>query len=191
MTELPIDNQHQWPVTKKLLTLFLVSYLFFYMFPFPLDQVPHADKALAYYTDGLDFITKQIGKHLLGISPMQRIEDTGSGDTTFDYVNLLTTLLLAIVASCIVFIFTRKRKNYEKPYEWIIVYARYFVGLYMVIYGISKLDNEQFISPSATQLDEPYGNSSPMGLLWTFMGYSKSYTVFSGLGEILGGCLLF
>jgi hypothetical protein len=29
-----------------------------------------------------------------------------------------------------------------------------------------------------------------MGLLWTFMGASKSYNIFSGLGEMLGGLLL-
>ena len=30
-----------------------------------------------------------------------------------------------------------------------------------------------------------------MGLLWTFMGYSGVYSVFAGLGEVIGGVLLF
>src|SRR5262249_15206059 len=34
-------------------------------------------------------------------------------------------------------------------------------------------------------------DSSPMGLLWTFMGFSKPYTVFAGLSETIGGVLLF
>src|SRR5262249_30085415 len=33
--------------------------------------------------------------------------------------------------------------------------------------------------------------SSPMGLLWTFMGYSKPYTIFAGASEVVGGMLLF
>jgi hypothetical protein len=37
---------------------------------------------------------------------------------------------------------------------------------------------------------QPYGESSPMGLLWTFMGASRSYTLFAGLGEVLGAVLL-
>ena len=29
-----------------------------------------------------------------------------------------------------------------------------------------------------------------MGLLWTFMGYSTVYTIFAGLGEVIGGAFL-
>jgi hypothetical protein len=29
-----------------------------------------------------------------------------------------------------------------------------------------------------------------MGLLWTFMGASAAYTIFTGLGELVGGLLL-
>ena len=29
-----------------------------------------------------------------------------------------------------------------------------------------------------------------MGILWTFMGQSKGYTIFAGLGELVGGLLL-
>ena len=37
---------------------------------------------------------------------------------------------------------------------------------------------------------QPYGDSSPSGLLWTFMGFSPAYTAFCGLAEVLGGVLL-
>jgi hypothetical protein len=49
----------------------------------------------------------------------------------------------------------------------------------------------QFPDPSLGRLLQPYGDSSPMGLLWTFMGASKSYTIFAGAIECLGGFLLF
>jgi hypothetical protein len=35
-----------------------------------------------------------------------------------------------------------------------------------------------------------YGDSSPMNLLWTFMGYSQGYNWFTGAGELLGGIFL-
>jgi hypothetical protein len=35
-----------------------------------------------------------------------------------------------------------------------------------------------------------YGESSPMGLLWTFMGVSPAYQMFAGLAEIVPGLLL-
>jgi len=38
---------------------------------------------------------------------------------------------------------------------------------------------------------ETYGESSPMRLLWTFMGASAPYTVFAGLAEVIPGILLF
>ena len=38
---------------------------------------------------------------------------------------------------------------------------------------------------------QPYGDSSPMGIAWTFMGASKAYTMFSGFAEAIGGFLLF
>src|SRR5262249_7437272 len=41
------------------------------------------------------------------------------------------------------------------------------------------------------RLLQPYGESSPMGLLWTFMGYSTSYTIFAGATEAVSGVLLF
>jgi hypothetical protein len=44
---------------------------------------------------------------------------------------------------------------------------------------------------SLARLLQPYGDSSPMGLLWTFMGASKTYNVFTGAVEMLGGALLF
>jgi hypothetical protein len=37
---------------------------------------------------------------------------------------------------------------------------------------------------------QPFGDASPMGLLWTFMGASAPYTIFAGLSEWLGGVLL-
>jgi hypothetical protein len=48
----------------------------------------------------------------------------------------------------------------------------------------------QFPNPSLDRLVQPFGDASPMGLLWTFMGASASYNVFSGAGEMLGGLLL-
>jgi hypothetical protein len=38
---------------------------------------------------------------------------------------------------------------------------------------------------------ETYGDSSPMGILWTFMSASASYTIFAGAVEMVGGILLF
>ena len=44
--------------------------------------------------------------------------------------------------------------------------------------------------PRPDRLLESYGDSSPMGLAWTFIGYSKGYNYFTGLAELACGILL-
>ena len=40
------------------------------------------------------------------------------------------------------------------------------------------------------RLIEPYGEFSPMGVAWYFIGVSTAYTIFSGMMEVVGGALL-
>jgi hypothetical protein len=44
--------------------------------------------------------------------------------------------------------------------------------------------------PTPDRLMQPAGQFSPMVLLWTFMGYSAPYRIFTGLAELVGGLLL-
>jgi hypothetical protein len=60
----------------------------------------------------------------------------------------------------------------------------------MFAYGTVKVIKAQFPDPGLDRLLEPFGQASPMGLLWTFMGASQPYNMFTGLGEIVGGLLL-
>lgn len=184
MTTLHTETKHRWTFIRKFFVLLPVTYFLLYMFPFPINVI------VPFYTDFIDYVTLWIGKNLLEIESLTKIEMTGSGDTTYDYVKLLTIALLTIIATCSTLIFTKKYNNYTKFYNLTIIYARYYLGLYMLSYGFAKIYDGQFPFPTVGRLEQAYGNSSPMGLLWTFMGASKSYTVFSGLGEILGGALL-
>ena len=60
----------------------------------------------------------------------------------------------------------------------------------MFSYGSAKVIQSQFPDPSIGRLDADLRRSSPMGLLWTFMGYSQGYNWFAGAGEMLGGFFL-
>jgi hypothetical protein len=51
--------------------------------------------------------------------------------------------------------------------------------------------SSQFPAPTQDRLMQSYGDSSPMGLLWTFMGASEPYTMFVGFAEMISGILLF
>ena len=179
-----------WSLSKKVFFLFVSAYIFFYMFPFPIDAIPLIGDGLEYYNKFTDFITKQIGNYWLGIYPFNRIEETYSTDTTFDYVKIITMLLLTSLTTMTVFIFTKKQTNYTKLYALILVYARYYLAFVLIGYGFFKILDIQFPFPTLYTLEERFGNASPMHLLWTFMGYSRPYTLFTAWIEILAGILL-
>lgn len=176
-TNLPED--YCWNFSQKLLFRFLSVYLFLYSVP--------------------DFLLKGIlwnslipwtGKHILGIFVIN-LGSNGSGDTTYNYVQVFCILILAISCALIWSAIDRKRKNYDKLLYWVLVYTRYYLATMMLVYGIAKIIPTQFIFPSLARLVQPLGESSPMGLAWNFMGYSAGFTIFTGLAEALGGFLLF
>lgn len=66
----------------------------------------------------------------------------------------------------------------------------YYLVYYMAIYGFIKIFWLQMPELHIDRLLKTYGQSSPMGLLWTFMGASKTYSVYAGLSEVIAGTLL-
>lgn len=124
------------------------------------------------------------------LKDLHKITNTGSGDTTYDYVLLFMGMLFSLLLSIIILIIDRKRPNYRQLYLFTIVIARYYVFFTMALYGMSKLFNGQFPANTYSRLDETVGNMSPMGMVWTFMGASRAYTFVSGLLEFTGGILL-
>jgi uncharacterized membrane protein YphA (DoxX/SURF4 family) len=80
--------------------------------------------------------------------------------------------------------------SYDRLYYWMIVVLRYYVGITMLAYGSVKIVQLQFPSPTPWRLIEPYGDSSPFTLAWTFMGYSRGYNYFTGIAEVSCGILL-
>ncbi len=114
----------------------------------------------------------------------------GSGDTTFNYVQVLC---FAVAAAMIAAIWTLadRRRDYATLHEWVRLLLRYTLAGAMLGYGMVKVVQLQFPPVDPDRLLQTYGETSPMRLLWTFMGYSKLYNLFAGLGEVIGGVLLF
>ncbi|MEM7246333.1 MAG: thiol-disulfide oxidoreductase DCC family protein [Acidobacteriota bacterium] len=137
----------------------------------------------------LDPLYVWLGRTLLGVEVSTSF--TGSGDTTFDYIETFIELGMALVASLVWLIATRARPIPGVVWSISHVVARYYLGTWLLIYGWIKLFPLQFPSPGPDRLIQPYGDSSPMGLAWTFMGASTAYQMFAGLSELIGGYLLF
>jgi uncharacterized membrane protein YphA (DoxX/SURF4 family) len=114
----------------------------------------------------------------------------GSQDTVFLYVRAFCYLLLAAAVTLVWSLLDRKRANYRRLHTWLMLYLRLVLAVTMITYGGVKVFPVQFPAPSLSRLLERYGDSLPMGLLWTFMGASPGYTYFAGAVELLGGILL-
>lgn len=126
--------------------------------------------------------------HLTG--PEGRYHPTGSGDTTLDYIQVLCFFVLAVCVAMIWSILDPRRPNYRTLYAWLRLIVRFTLAFTMLSYGFAKIYPLQFHSPFLSTLTETYGEASPMGLLWTFMGASAAYTIFCGSVEATAGALL-
>ncbi|TJZ61471.1 hypothetical protein FAZ15_09775 [Sphingobacterium olei] len=130
-------------------------------------------------------------EHILYYQYDYRIFTNGSGDTSYDWISLLIIFLAALGGAIIWTLIDKKRRNYDRCYYWLTVIVRYYIALMLINYGAIKLVHAQMPPPGLTRLMQPLGEFSPMGLAWTFLGFSKGYNIFMGIVEILAGLLLF
>ena len=181
-------NPH-WGLVKRIAFRFVFVYFVLYTFPFPLDVIPVYGQILGQpYTDLWDKAMPWVGERVFGVQVLHR--PLGSGDTTYNYVQIFSYLVLTLVAVAIWSVLDRKRTNYARLDEGLRVYIRFVLAAAMIRYGAAKLIPAQMIPPWPDKLLQPIGDASPMGLVWTFMGVSASYMVFTGASELLGGLLL-
>jgi uncharacterized membrane protein YphA (DoxX/SURF4 family) len=143
----------------------ILSYLVVYNVPFPLGVLPV----------GIDFTPTF----------------TGSSDTTEAYLKLIALLAIAAATATIWHAWKHGAPVSARTKDVVMVGVRYALGSALVSYGCDKLIPNQMPPPGPDRLLMPIGEASPMGLLWTFMGASPAYEMFSGFGEIVAGVLLF
>ncbi|MBL0328441.1 MAG: hypothetical protein IPP64_03245 [Bacteroidetes bacterium] len=184
------DITLKWTTWKKFIFLFVLSYTFFYIFPFPFDAFPQLDFIFNFYDKLNDAFVIGIGKNIFHIQHLKKLEFSDSGDTTFDFLKFFISLILSIIAAVTLLLIDKKRPNYEKLQSYLFVYIRYCIGFYMLVYGFDKVFKSHFPFPSLEKLEQTFGESTPQGLLWAFMGYSTSYTIFLGIAEVCAGFLL-
>lgn len=116
---------------------------------------------------------------------------SGSGDKTFDWVLVFCLLVTAAAAAGVWSALDRRRETYATMYKWFRLFMRFALASQLLVYGMDKAIPLQMPFPYLTRLLEPYGNFSPMGVLWSSIGASPGYEIFTGCAEMLGGILLF
>ncbi len=128
--------------------------------------------------------------HVFHVSQPLVYEGSGSGDKTYDWVLAFCLFVVSIVATAVWSVLDRKRTNYATMYKWFRLVIRFCLAGQMFVYGWAKAVPLQMPFPRLYTLVEPYGNFSPMGVLWASIGASPAYEIFAGCAEILGGVLL-
>ena len=184
----------RWSLLWRIALRFGVTYflLFTLWIPIHFLPVPPIPQLYDRYRALWRVVIVWVGESLLHLQVETGIPNPGNGskDTMFNYVQLLCYVGFALAVAVIWSLLDRKRPNYDRLQRWFWLYLRLTLGITMIQYGAAKVFPSQFPPPSLTTLLEPFGDSSPMHLLWTFMGASTLYTFFAGAAEVLGGVLL-
>ena len=180
-----------WSRGRRVGFRWLFSYVLLYALPFPLNLIPWGagERIDGVFSSLWEAPVEAVAKWLFGLDVTAPVA-TGSGDGVFSYVQLLCVAVAASAATLLWSAFDRRRADYARLHEWLRAYVRLYLVSVMCAYGAIKIIKTQFPDPTPSRLTQPFGDASPMGLLWTFMGSSALYTAFAGAGEMLGGLLL-
>ncbi len=177
-----------WGPVRRTLFRFLFTYFILYL-PFPLRVIPVCGEILKEsYQQLWRGIVPWAGKHVFGVKAL--FHPSGSGDTAYNWVQVFCYLMIALAVTAVWTLLDRRRANYARLHEWLRIYLRFSLAAAMLVYGAYKAIPSQFGLPLPSDLVQPIGEGSPMWLLWSFMGSSASYIIFTGVAEMLGGLLL-
>lgn len=179
-----------WTRAHRVAFRFLCAYLVLYNLPDALSAVPFLQFAVAGYAALWQMLVPWVGQHLLQLEGPVTAFERGSGDMTFNYVHLLCVAGVALGATVLWSAVDRGRLHYRTAHTWLRVYVRYSLCFTLLAYGAAKVIPVQFPGIGLARLFQRIGDASPMGLLWTFMGYSVPYSVFAGSMEVLAALLL-
>lgn len=217
----PSTQRPGWPLWKRVGFRFLLIYFLLYTHPFPINYLPTparvesaieavfdleidaswvaateiVDEAIGDYSsaygDAERWAVDRVAMDVFGLDE-QPDRPRGSGDPTYSYLLFAIHLVLAAFVCVIWSLLDRRRRGHPKLFAWFLIGVRVILGFTMLSYGLSKIIPSQF--PPFLLLERllaPYGDSSPMNILWSFMSSSEAYTIFGGAGEVIGGLLLF
>lgn len=120
------------------------------------------------------------------------VPPNGSGDTTMGYLTVLCWFAFALLLAAGWTVLKRGWPSRDASVDLLRSLLRYSLAFMMLGYGLAKLSltTNQFPELDEWRLVRTWGETSPMGVVWAFMGASRPYTIFAGLGEVLGGVLL-
>ncbi|WP_378732374.1 DoxX family protein [Nocardia brasiliensis] len=169
-----------------LFCLIFPQFLFVYSGPLGAKLPERAINGLLY---PLSPIWEWVGRHVFGADVELHL-DSGSGDQAIIWVFVFTILVVAMVTT-VVWTALDRRTSYPRLQAWFLLFLRLCLAGQMLWYGMGKVIPTQMPEPPLVALLTPYGNLTPMSVLWFQVGTSQPYEILLGAAEVLGGLLLF
>jgi len=126
--------------------------------------------------------------HLSG--PMTTASAGDNGDVGEEFARLILGIVIGAVVAVVWTMADRRRPGARWVEGSLRVMLRYSIALGLVSYAIAKLLPQQFPPLTPMGYETRVGELSPMGLLWTFMRYSRPYSLFGGVMESVAIVLL-
>jgi hypothetical protein len=117
-------------------------------------------------------------------------EVTANGEPLFFWVQTFWILIVALAGTAVWSFVDRARVEYARAYQWFRLFVRFALAASMFEYGMTKVIPTQFPTPSLETLVTPAGDLTLSAMLWTSIGASPAYEIFTGCVEILGAVLL-
>jgi len=168
---------------------FLLVFAVLISFPSPLSYLPGLDD-LSQWIDKLWApLISWVGDHVLRLAEPITALPNGSGDTTFNYVELLVFATFAIAIAALWTSLDRRRDD-ARLVAWTRYYIALVLGLAMLLYGLDKVLLLQFDDLAPSDLARPLGRYTPFAMLWALVGWSHPYQLIVGCFEVLGGALV-
>ncbi|HEY3819029.1 MAG TPA: hypothetical protein VGL81_17790 [Polyangiaceae bacterium] len=162
-------------------------YFVLYFLPFPVDAVFEPPGAPAWYARFWDPPVNALGR-VFGIhAPLHTVDGP---DGLGHCVQLGSFFLVAALATGVWTALDRRWPHDERAHDFLILWLRYALAAWMLAFGFAKVIPSQMALPDPSLMVTPYGESTPMRLLWAFMGTSPAYERFAGAAELAGGLLL-
>ena len=162
----------------------LLTPIFGCLLPIPMLQIPDVSNV---------WPTRQIvtwtAVHAFGVT-QPLVYFGGSADKVFDWVLVFWLVIVSAAATVVWSTLDRQHPNYATFNKWFRLAVRFALASTMLVYGMMKVVPLQMPFPQLTRLLEPFGNFSPMGVLWYSVGASPAYEIFAGSAEVLAGLLL-
>jgi uncharacterized membrane protein YphA (DoxX/SURF4 family) len=134
-------------------------------------------------------VTQWLAEHLFGLRPPLAFIGN-SGDTAFHWIQNGWLLVLSLLVTA-AWMVLRPRRDRDRVWDtWFRLFLRFALAAQMFYYGMAKIIPTQFPPPSLVTLVESVGNLSLSDLLWTWVGASTPYQIFTGCAEMAAGILL-